>query len=504
VARLIVNSNIQHSTSMPQVLHRNISSNTELIHKIINLSFVLIELFSFVSLFMALFLYRLATEFNQPFFSYEAIYMHIARTENYIIFLAVVTTLWLAWSSHFKLFTSNWEFSTGLFEESNRVFKSISYSILLAIGIAFVFKLTNYSRMVILGFWISSVFTSIGLRSLKRLLILILIQRGILVRHILIIGAGQVGKMLASELRNRMGMGYNIIGYVDDQKKGEIDSIRVLGKIKDIDRIVVKHPIDEIIITIPTEKQLINEFINKYRKFNFTIRVIPEMFNLVSKTIEVTQSNNIPVITLVKTPMRGVAFIIKRTMDFFLASIGLIILIPIFIIISILIKVDSHGAILHRQRRVGKNGKFFNMYKFRSMVENAEDMKNQLYKLNEIDGPAFKIKDDPRITKIGKFIRKYSIDELPQLFNVLKGEMSLVGPRPPLPIEVERYTDWDWRKLEVVPGITGLWQVSGRSDVTFEQWVNLDVYYIENWSPWLDLKIVLKTIPVVLKGDGAY
>jgi len=291
---------------------------------------------------------------------------------------------------------------------------------------------------------------------------------------------------------------------VDDVKKGTVYTYEILGRIPQMESIIRRHPIDEIIVTIPTEKQLVNELLNKFRKYDITIRIVPEMFNLVSKTIEVDQSNSIPFITLIRTPMRGLAFFFKRTFDYVFSLIGLICLSPLFLILAVLIKMDSHGPVFYKQRRVGKNGEFFYMYKFRSMVVNADQLKGKLKSFNEVKGPAFKIKDDPRITRIGKFIRKYSLDELPQLLNVLKGEMSLIGPRPPLPNEVEQYTDWDWRRLEVVPGITGLWQVSGRSELTFEQWVNLDIYYIENWSLWMDLKILLKTIPVVIKGEGAY
>lgn len=504
MAKLELSQTILHSKAMPQVLHKNLSPKTSLIYRAINSSFILLELITIIGSFIVLYAYRLSIEFRKPLVLDSADLWNNPRTINYVLFLLIVIILWVVWSSHFKLFSSGWDISNGLIDESIRVLKAISYSVLLTVGIAFVFKLTDYSRLVVIGFWIISFAGTVGLRSLKRLITVFLIRQGILVKNVLIIGAGQVGKMVAAELSNKNGIGYNIIGYIDDEKSGTVDSYQVVGKIKDINRVVIHYPIDEIIITIPTEKHLINEVINKYRKFNFTIRIIPEMFNLVSKTIEVTQSNTFPFITLIKTPMRGSAFIIKRLIDFIFAFIALIVLSPVFLIVAVIIRLDSSGNVFYKQRRVGKNGDFFDMYKFRSMITSADEIQSKLLKKNEMHGPVFKMKDDPRVTRIGKFIRKYSIDELPQLINVLKGEMSLIGPRPPIPMEVDRYTDWDWRRLEVVPGITGLWQVSGRSNVAFEQWVNLDVYYIENWSLWLDCKILLKTIPVIMKGEGAY
>jgi exopolysaccharide biosynthesis polyprenyl glycosylphosphotransferase len=207
---------------------------------------------------------------------------------------------------------------------------------------------------------------------------------------------------------------------------------------------------------------------------------------------------------LVRTPLRGINLIMKRIVDIALSLIGLVAVLPVFLIVALAIKIDSRGPVFFKQLRVGKNGSFFYMYKFRSMVANAEELKEKLFSINEATGPVFKIKKDPRVTRVGAFIRKYSIDELPQLINVLRGDMSLIGPRPPLPNEVEQYSDYHWRRLDVKPGITGLWQVSGRSNLSFDEWVNLDIYYIENWSISLDIKILLNTIPAVLKGQGAY
>jgi exopolysaccharide biosynthesis polyprenyl glycosylphosphotransferase len=193
----------------------------------------------------------------------------------------------------------------------------------------------------------------------------------------------------------------------------------------------------------------------------------------------------------------------KRFLDIVISSFGLLLISPILILTSLAIKLDSEGPILFKQVRVGKNGRLFTFYKFRSMVENAELLKDSLKHLNEMDGPCFKIKNDPRVTKVGRFLRKTSIDELPQLWNVLKGEMSLVGPRP-LPLEeVVLMESWHLERLNVIPGITGLWQVNGRNNLSFHHWMELDIEYVRRWSIWLDLKLLLKTIPVVLLRIGA-
>ena len=195
---------------------------------------------------------------------------------------------------------------------------------------------------------------------------------------------------------------------------------------------------------------------------------------------------------------------IKRLLDILIALSTLIFFSPFFVIVALLIKITSKGPIFYTQTRVGRGGSEFEMIKFRSMVVNASDMKIDLSHANEMDGPVFKMKNDPRITSIGRFIRKHSIDELPQIINILKGEMSVVGPRPPLPKEVVEYQDWQKQRLAVTPGLTCIWQVSGRNNLSFEEWMNMDIEYIENWSLLLDIKLIFKTFAVVFSGDGAY
>jgi len=302
-------------------------------------------------------------------------------------------------------------------------------------------------------------------------------------------------------------LGYQLIGLTDDdyQKHGTTwDGVKVLGFNDDIEQLVNSLGVDEILITIPSERNLIGKIIAKTRRHKVEIRVIPEMYDMVLGGVEVGQLGPIPYMEMHRTPMHGWPLTVKRALDIVASSLGLLILAPLFAVISMAIIIDNPGSVYFKQKRVGKNGRIFDFYKFRSMVANAEELKAELAAANEAEGPVFKIKYDPRVTKLGAFLRKYSIDELPQLYNVLKGDMSLVGPRPPIPREVEGYGDWEWRRLEVTPGLTCIWQVSGRSNISFDKWIELDVYYIENWSLWLDLRILLQTIPAVLKGTGAY
>jgi exopolysaccharide biosynthesis polyprenyl glycosylphosphotransferase len=237
---------------------------------------------------------------------------------------------------------------------------------------------------------------------------------------------------------------------------------------------------------------------------NVRTRIVPDLFQMTLSRMQIEDVAGVPMIGVKEVSISGLNHFIKRSVDVTVAAVGLAAGAPIVALVALMIKLESPGPVLFRQERVGKNGRRFELYKFRSMVEGAEKQVDALNALNEADGPIFKIRNDPRITTLGKWLRRLSLDELPQFYNVLRGDMSLIGPRPPLPAEVARYQEWHKRRLEVSPGLTGLWQVSGRSELTFDEMALLDIYYIENWSLGLDTKIFWQTIPRVLFGSGAY
>ncbi|RPJ86207.1 MAG: exopolysaccharide biosynthesis polyprenyl glycosylphosphotransferase [Acidobacteria bacterium] len=271
---------------------------------------------------------------------------------------------------------------------------------------------------------------------------------------------------------------------------------------------IISHdPVDEVIVALPLRRRraLIEKIVEACEEQGIMVRVRTDLFDLRVARPQVDTIDGVPVVTIRSGPEEGWQLVLKRVIDFLGSAALLILLAPFLLLVALLVRLDSPGPVLFRQERVGLNRRRFKLIKFRTMVQEA-DKKQELFEaLNEADGPVFKIRNDPRVTRLGRFLRQFSIDELPQLINVLKGEMSLVGPRP-LPLRDVKLIDAQWhkRRFSVKPGLTCLWQVNGRSDVSFERWVRMDLEYIDTWSLALDLKILLKTIPVVFRGSGAY
>lgn len=466
----------------------------------LNIGLITFEYILYLISFILLFYFKVAPDFGP--FDWTNIWVSMIQIPvigEYVLLLAVIFTVYTGWLYQRGMF--KWNRDIKLIDDTLTAAKAVAFSFLLALGLIFFLKTSIiYSRVLILVLAILMVVSFLASRFLRLGVLLLLKRTTHFDKNVLIVGAGRVGEQIRDHLNaNKTGRS-RFIGFLDDYKRGR----QILGSIPDIERLVQKHKIQEIYITIPSERGLINKMIASVRKYDVEIKIIPELFELVTSSVSFDHAFDYPCIEIVRTPLRGLNWFMKRSADFIVSAIGIILISPILLLVALAIKLDSKGPLLIKQKRIGKNGAPFHMLKFRSMVANAEALKASLQHKNEAVGPVFKIKNDPRITRVGRFIRKYSLDELPQLFNVLLGQMSIVGPRPPLPSEVEQYTDYQWRRFDVRPGITGLWQVSGRSDLPFEEWVKLDIYYIERWSLALEFKILLKTIPVVLKGEGAY
>lgn len=472
-------------------------------------AFVLADIALITFTYFSLYLYRISKEAGLEFalprvFSYS--YLNtLPHFDDYLKFYVVIIAVAFFFLQRYGMYYFG--VREGALDEIVKIGRAVVFSVLAATALSFLFKVHLFSRFVFITFTLITIAVLWFWRFIKREVILAFLRRGRFKKNIIIVGAGQVGQMVAEELTSRPELGYSVTGFADDdpgKQQKMFRGVRVICGSKSLAEAVAKNRVDEILITIPSERELIQDIITQCRRQDVQIRVVPEMFNLVTGSVEVGQLGPVPYMRIVKTPMRGAPLVIKRFFDVAVSLFAIILFSPLLLVTAIVVKMDSPGSVIFKQKRVGKNGELFDFYKFRSMVVNAEQLRAELAAANEADGPVFKIREDPRITRVGMFIRKYSIDELPQLFNVLKGDMSLVGPRPPLPKEVEKYGNIEWRRLEVIPGITGLWQVSGRSEISFNKWMELDIYYIENWSLWLDIKIMLQTIPVVLLGKGAY
>ncbi len=342
-----------------------------------------------------------------------------------------------------------------------------------------------------------------------RALLAYLRRHGLGVSRVLIVGAGELGRMIMRNVMVNPALGYRIVGFVDDnpsKRATDIGPFRALGDLEHLPEILKREHVDEVIITLPWQYyRRIMRIMAESERVGVRARLVPDLFQLRLGQVEVNSLNGIPLISVRDIRLPHHYVLAKRVSDIFLSACALLLLSPLMGFIALAVKLDSpRGPIVFKQKRIGRNGRPFYIYKFRSMIPEADRVKQQLAALNEADGPIFKIRKDPRTTRVGRLLRRFSLDELPQLFNVLRGEMSLVGPRPALPEEVAQYEPWHKKRLEVTPGITGLWQISGRSDLSFDEMILLDIYYVENWSPLLDFRILLLTIPKVLLGDGAY
>ena len=323
--------------------------------------------------------------------------------------------------------------------------------------------------------------------------------------HALIVGTSENGIFLANTMIQFHSSVIRVVGFVDDDPTDNQLPAPVLGGIEHLPQIIVEKEISVVFIALSENRSAeIESLVFKLESLPVRIYVVPDMARLAFAAADMELVGNLLVIGVREPVIKGHRRVAKRVLDVALSSLALATLWPLMLLITLAIKLDSTGPAIYVARRVGENGRFFNMYKFRTMTVNAEKLQSEVATVDEEGRPVFKVKEDPRVTRVGKLLRKTSLDELPQLFNVLIGQMSLVGPRPEQPFITETYDHWQWQRLSVPPGVTGLWQISGRSDLPMHLNTQYDIYYVRNYSTLLDLKILLKTVGVVLKGKGAY
>jgi exopolysaccharide biosynthesis polyprenyl glycosylphosphotransferase len=389
--------------------------------------------------------------------------------------------------------------------ETGRVFFCVTVSSILAGAIIFIFQIKLFSRLVFLETFLCLFFSLSFWRLIKRVLIRYRLSRGFYNINVLIVGAGEAGLTLAQEFKRKQHLGRKIAGFFDTHQTGKVGEYNILsGNIEELKSLVQKNFISEIYLTAPVPRHLVLQIISIGKITNTSVNILLDNYDMVFSQIEPSYIGFHTFLKYTDTLPHKTDLLVKRVIDIVVSMVGLVVLSPVFALISILIKLEGPGPVFYRSPRCGRKGKIFNFYKFRSMICDADKQKESLHDKSEVSGPVFKIKSDPRVTFFGKFIRRYSLDELPQLFNVLRGDMSIVGPRPPTPDEVAKYDIWQMRRLDIRPGITCLWQVRGRSDLSFYKWVKWDLWYIDHWSLGLDIQILLWTIPAVLKGKGAY
>jgi exopolysaccharide biosynthesis polyprenyl glycosylphosphotransferase len=384
-------------------------------------------------------------------------------------------------------------------DETVALFKAVALATVVLIVSLYALK-QDISRLVVGSTAVLSLSTLGAWRWLRHRFVEHQVARGRGTRNILIVGAGTVGQELFRYLSRNRHLGYRVRGFLDEER---FAAPSVLGRIADLHEIARAHFIDEVFVTIGHQKELVKAVVLEGRRCRLDVKLVPDFYDGLGKPAAIEILGDFPVIALHREPIPRLGLLIKRGLDVLCSALAFAVLSPLLIAIAIAIKLDSwDGPVLYRSVRVGKKGQKFTCYKFRTMVSNADALKEKLRHLNQRHGPFFKIENDPRLTTTGTFLRKYSLDELPQLWNVIGGDMSLVGPRPHPVDDCRQYNLEQLRRLDVTPGITGLWQVSSRTDPSFRKNFVDDIEYIENWSLWLDLRILLKTIPAVVGGTG--
>lgn len=416
--------------------------------------------------------------------------------------LVAVLLAWIAVSGALQVYgayrtrTLSWELV--------RIGRALGLVALLAL--AALFGLDSHFPRLLVGFYFASAFlmfvaSRLGLRMVAR----VVRRRGLNVRRYAIVGVGIGAEEVASLFDRQPQWGYQLAGYIlPDGDEDVLPGETILGTMGQLERILDEQVLDEVVFAVPRERlHHIEAAVRTCEEQGVRVVMSLEPLKLGKGRMHLFELSGLSMLVFNRTPSDPIGLASKRLFDVVVSAVALVVLAPLFALVAIAIKLESRGPVLFRQTRVGLNGRSFSMVKFRSMYQDAEQRLQALRSQNEMSGPVFKMKNDPRITRVGRILRKLSIDELPQFWNVLTGTMSIVGPRPPLPSEVRQYQRWQRRRLSVKPGITCTWQVSGRNSISFERWMELDLEYIDNWSLGKDMQIFLKTIPAVVSARGA-
>jgi exopolysaccharide biosynthesis polyprenyl glycosylphosphotransferase len=435
--------------------------------------------------------------------------------------LLLVVFIRLLTLRYYDLYRLRGEFS--FVDDTTRLFKATAIGSLLIVAGAFLyrggftFRAFSYSRSVFVADFVFALIAMGVIRFAMRTVQTFVRSRQINLIPTIVVGRGSEASLFIQEMRERPTLGYRVIGVVDTQ---EIDSdsyegVPVVGNLESLPEVIRDSGANEVIIADPlvNSDALFEVMIRCGRRRGVEFRIAPSLFNCLPRKTEIDQIGVMPMIRLFREPLSSSARLLKRTSDLIMSALAIVVLSPLWLLIAFLIKVDSKGPVFYTQERVGMDGRLFLLYKFRTMKPGADSKIHREYQkafiagraeanLGDENKPTYKLLADPRITRVGKWLRRMSLDEVPQLLNVLTGDMSVVGPRPPIQYEVEAYELWHRKRLDMKPGLTGLWQVSGRNRLPFEEMVRLDLYYIENWSLFLDLKIILRTGLVMLGGEG--
>ena len=389
-------------------------------------------------------------------------------------------------------------------DEFQTVSLSIGFAALLYAGLLYL-GFRDFSRWLLVTFVLVNWVFLLGWRTITRL-----VWRwqgtGREHRRAIIVGAGQAGQQVSEMLQRHASTGLEFVGYLDEtSSEHDVGGLPVIGRVSDVRQAVEKYDIDDVIVAMPQQAyREMGKLVWALQDMPVQIRVVPDYFSLALYRATAEDYGGVPMINLRDPALNNVQRLVKRFVDVAVSGTCLLFLSPIMLVTAIAIWLDSDGPILFTQQRVGENGRIFGMYKFRSMVPDADKLLHTVSKVDEDGNRVFKFRNDPRITSIGRWIRRFSVDETPQLFNVFKGDMSLVGPRPELPWLVQDYEPWQLKRFAVPQGITGWWQVNGRSDKPMHLNTEDDIYYVQNYSLWMDIYILLKTPWVVLRGKGAY